>query len=159
MERMVELVQMQTLVPQDVGPAGGCRSGELYAVFLVQARCSLVGTVRPTRIMKPAAKRALLLRPQSHIFRTTACRQQTSMFHHALKAGSCPRNTTSRRRRGRGASRCSVMEFTQKTLNHKQRLQLSSAALPVRGRKDGRLAPTRDMQTAARACSLQQRLV
>lgn len=80
------------------------------------------------------------------------------MFHHALGAGSCPRNTTSRRR-GRGASSCSVMEFTQKTLNHKQRLQLSSAALPVRGRKDGRLAPTRDMQTAARACSLQQRLV
>jgi hypothetical protein len=65
-ERVVELVQMQTLVPQDVGPAGGCRSGELYAVSLSQARCSFVGTVRPTREIKLAAKRALLLRNQSN---------------------------------------------------------------------------------------------
>lgn len=123
-----------------------------------EARCSFVDIARCDHVAEQASKRAFCRKPQPAFRPTAAYRQLIILLDIALEAGRRARNITSCRR-GRRASSCSVMETIQRTLDRKQRLQLYTAALPFHGRKDGRFAPTRDMQTAARACSLRQRLV
>ena len=157
---VVELVWKPTLVPRR-------RAGRRLSIrrtlcsvsaTALEARCSLVNVARRDHVAEQASKRAYCRRPQPAFRSSAACRRWIVVLDTALGAGRRARNITSCRR-GRRASSCSVMETVQRTLDHKQRLQLYTAALPFHGRKDGRFAPTRDMQTAARACSLQQRLV